>query len=394
MIYCANYGKINIDMADLIYLDHAAATPMDPAVLEVMQPYFSAQFFNPSATYTAAEQVRRDVDAARARVAYWLGARPSEIIFTAGGTEANNLAIHGVMQQFPDANVVVSAIEHESVLAAAHAYDCREAGVTPDGIVDVEKLADLIDDKTVLVSIMYANNEVGTIQPIRQIALLLEQIRKDRQTKGNKLPLYFHTDAAQAAAYLDLHTARLGVDLMTINGGKIYGPKQTGALFVSANVQLKPQVLGGGQERGMRSGTENVAGAIGLAKALDLVQERRHEEVKRLQSLQSKFFDTIENKFPRAVINGSRKHRLPNNIHVTFPGQDNERLIFQLDEAGILCAAGSACSASNEEPSHVLKAMGKTDEEARSSLRFTMGSQTTDDDVRRAIETLETIIKP
>ncbi|MBX6334873.1 cysteine desulfurase [Candidatus Saccharibacteria bacterium] len=297
------------------------------------------------------------------------------------------------MQQFPDANVVVSAIEHESVLAAAHAYDCREAGVTPDGIVDVEKLADLIDDKTVLVSIMYANNEVGTIQPIRQIALLLEQIRKDRQTKGNKLPLYFHTDAAQAAAYLDLHTARLGVDLMTINGGKIYGPKQTGALFVSSRVQLKPQVLGGGQERGLRSGTENVAGAIGLAKALDLVQERRHEEGKRLQSLQRKFFDLIEEEFPEAVINGSRKHRLPNNVHVTFPGQDNERLIFQLDEAGILCAAGSACSASNEEPSHVLKAMGKTDEEARSSLRFTMGKDTTEADIVKTVEALGNCIQ-
>lgn len=379
-------------MAGFVYLDYAAATPIDAVVLEAMQPYFGVQFFNPSATYSAAEQVRHDVDAARGRIAHWLGARPSEIVFTAGGTEANNLAIHGVMQQFPGGNIVVSAIEHESVLAAAHVYDCREAGVTPDGVVDVDKMASLIDDNTVLVSVMYANNEVGTIQPIRQIALLLEKIRKDRRAEGNKLPLYFHTDAAQAAAYLDLHTARLGVDLMTINGGKIYGPKQTGALFVSANVQLKPQVLGGGQERGIRSGTENVAGAIGLAKALDLVQERRHEEVKRLQSLQSKFFDMIEDKFPEAVINGSRKNRLPNNIHVTFPGEDNERLIFQLDEAGILCAAGSACSASNEEPSHVLKAMGRSDEDAQSSLRFTMGRQTTEADIHQAAHLLSTIL--
>jgi cysteine desulfurase len=313
-------------------------------------------------------------------------------VFTAGGTEANNLAIRGVMEQFTDANLVVSAIEHESVLAAAHQYDCREADVTSAGIVAVDRLISLIDDQTVLVSVMYANNEVGTIQPIRQISLALEAIRKTRAKNGNHRPLYFHTDAAQAAAYLDLHTARLGVDLMTINAGKIYGPKQVGALFVGSNVQLKPQVLGGGQERGIRSGTENVAGAIGLAKALDLVQERRHIEVARLQQLQKIFFNLIEQAFPKAVINGSRKQRLPNNIHITFLGQDNERLIFELDAKGILCAAGSACSASSDEPSHVLKAMGKTDAEAQSSVRFTMGLHTTEHDVRQTVGALVTVI--
>lgn len=365
---------------------------MDPAVLEAMQPYFGQQFFNPSATYTAARQVRKDVDAARSRIAHWLGARPSEIIFTAGGTEANNLAIRGTMQQFSGGNVVVSAIEHESVLVAAHNFDRREAAVTADGVVDVNKLISLIDDQTVLVSVMYANNEVGTIQPIRQIAQALEAIRKARKTNGNDRPLYFHTDAAQAAAYLDLHTARLGVDLMTINAGKIYGPKQVGALFVGSKVQLAPQVAGGGQERGIRSGTENVPGVIGFAKALDLVQERRHDEGRRLQQLQLQFFDLIAETFPDATINGSRKTRLPNNIHVTFPGRDNERLIFQLDEAGILCAAGSACSASSDEPSHVLTAMGKTDQEAQSSLRFTMGSGTSDTEVKHVMASLRSII--
>ncbi len=375
-------------MPKTVYLDHAAATPIDPAVMEAMRPYFAVDFYNPSATYLAAQKVRQKLDEARARIARWFGSRPSEVVFTAGGTEANNLAIRGIMEQFPDGNVVVSAIEHESVLAAAHQHDCREAGVTAEGVVDVNKLVKLIDDQTILVSVMHANNEVGTIQPIRQIALELEKIRKSRKAAGNNLPLYFHTDAAQAAAYLDLHAARLGVDLMTINAGKIYGPKQSGALFVGSKVQLKPQVLGGGQERGLRSGTENVAGAIGLAKALDLVQERRHEEVGRLQKLQSLFFGLIEEKFSGAIINGSRKSRLPNNIHVTLPGQDNERLIFQLDAEGILCAAGSACSASNDEPSHVLKAMGKTDAEAQSSLRFTMGSGTTEADIRRTVDAL------
>jgi cysteine desulfurase len=379
-------------MTKPIYLDYAAATPMDPAVLTAMEPYFTAQFFNPSATYLAAENVRKTLEAARGRIAHWLGARPSEIVFTAGGTEANNLAIRGVMDQFPDGNLVVSAVEHESVLATAERYDRRLAEVRPDGVVDVDKLTGLIDDRTVLVSVMYANNEVGTIQPIHQIALALEAIRKARQAAGNSLPLYLHTDAAQAAAYLDLHTARLGVDLMTINAGKIYGPKQVGALFISSKLKLEPQVTGGGQERGVRSGTENVAGAVGLAAALDLVQERRHTEAKRLQELQSLFFREIESNFLDAVTNGSRKVRLPNNVHVTFPGWDNERLIFQLDAAGILCAAGSACSASSDEPSHVLKAMGKTDAEAQSSLRFTTGRQTSEDDIRRVIEVLQGII--
>jgi cysteine desulfurase len=372
----------------LLYLDYAAATPIDPAVLAAMQPYFSDQFYNPSATYLPAKQVRADLETARARVAHWLGARPTEVVFTAGGTEANNLAIHGVMRQFPDGNVVVSAIEHESVLAAAHKYDHREAPVGSDGVVDLDKLATLIDEQTVLVSVMYANNEVGTIQPIRQLAQALERIRKQRVLRGNKRPLYFHTDAAQAAAYLDLHAARLGVDLLTINAGKMYGPKQVGALFVQANVRLAPQILGGGQERSLRSGTENVAGAVGLAKAFDLVQERRHEEAKRLHSLQQRFFELAEKQIPDVIINGSRKTRLPNNIHLTVPGQDNERLLLELEAQGILAAAGSACSASNEEPSHVLRAMGLSDANAQASLRFTMGLHTTEADIERTVQAL------
>jgi cysteine desulfurase len=377
---------------DSIYLDHAAATPMDPAVLAAMQPYFSERFFNPSATYLAANGVRKDLEAARARVAHWLGARPAEIVFTAGGTEANNLAIHGVLAQFDDGNVVTTAIEHESVLAAAHAHTCKEAPVHPDGVVDVPALINLVDNNTVLVSVMYANNEVGTIQPIRQIAHELEAIRAARRAAGNKRPLYFHTDAAQAAAYLDLHTARLGVDLLTINAGKIYGPKQVGALFISSQVRLTPQVLGGGQERGLRSGTENVAGAIGLARALDVVQERRHEEGHRLQQLQQLFMHELSGAIPNAVINGSNHTRLPNNVHITIPGADNERLIFQLDEAGILCAAGSACSADKGEPSHVLRAMGLSDADARASLRFTMGRATTEEHVRATVEKLKQFV--
>ena len=388
---------------DTIYLDYAAATPMDPVVLHAMQPYVSDRFFNPSATYLAAQQVRQDLETARGRIAHWLGARPAEVVFTAGGTEANNLAIRGVMQQFPDGNMVVSAIEHDSVFKTVQALFIKGqtlnrggrgdfASVGADGLVDVDELIKLVDEKTVLVSVMYANNEVGTIQPIRQIGQKLEKIRKQRRAAGNDRPLYFHTDAAQAAAYLDLHTARLGVDLLTINAGKIYGPKQVGALFVKSGVRLQPQIAGGGQERGVRSGTENVAGAVGLATALDLVQGRRHEEVARLQALQTLFFGLLEQQVPSSVVNGSHKHRLPNNVHITLPGRDNERLIFQLDEASILCAAGSACSASSEEPSHVLKAMGVSTTDAQSSLRFTMGLQTTEAHIRQAVNTLASLL--
>jgi cysteine desulfurase len=375
-------------MTDFIYLDHAAATPMDSQVLAAMQPYFSDSFFNPSATYLPAVQVRKSVEAARAQIAHWLGARSTEIVYTAGGTEANNLAIRGVMGQFPDGKIVVSAVEHESVLQPAYQYDCREALVAESGAVDIAELVRLVDDDTVLVSVMYANNEVGSVQPIRQIAQRLEEVRAHRRKNGNKNPLYFHTDAAQATNYLDLHVSRLGVDLMTINGGKMYGPKQCGALFVSSRTRLTPQILGGGQERGMRSGTENVAGVIGLAKALELAQEERREETGRLQALQKLFFDLLEEKLPQAKVNGSRKNRLPNNVHITLPGQDSERLLIQLEAAGILCAAGSACSASSQESSHVLKAIGLTDAEARASLRLTMGRSTTEESVLKTVEIL------
>jgi cysteine desulfurase len=375
-----------------IYLDNAAATPMDKTVFEAMQPYMTDAYFNPSAQYTAAREVKQQLEAARARVAFWFGSRPSEVIFTAGGTEANNLAIQGVLRQYPDAYVITSAIEHESVLEPAARYNHRTAPVQPDGQLDIEACLDLVDDQTVLISVQYANNETGVVQPIRRLTQAVAEMRKARIKSGNELPLLVHTDACQAPAYLDIHAARLGVDFMTINSGKIYGPRQTGALYVKAGTVISPQVLGGGQERGMRSGTENVANCVGLATALELVQNRRHDETTRVQSLQKVFIEHLTEKIPEVVINGSRKHRLPNNVHITIPGQDNERLMMELDERGILCAVGSACSASNEEPSHVLKAMGLSDAEAQSSLRFTMGIETTEADVLRVVDTLAELV--
>lgn len=369
-------------MKQPVYLDYAAATPLNKSVLTVMQPYFAKQFYNPSATYLPAQAVKKDLEKARASVAAMIGAYPAEIVFTAGATEANNLAIRGVIEQFPGSNVVVSAIEHESVLQPAKLYDTRLAPVSSEGLVDLSALEKLIDDKTVLVSVMYANNEVGTIQPLKKIAVILEQ---KRCARSNALPLYFHTDAAQAANYLDLHVSRLGVDLMSLNGGKIYGPKQSGALYVHHQVKLQSLIVGGGQERGLRAGTENIAGCIGFATALALAQTMRPIEVARLSSLQHLFFDLLKQKIPNMFVNGSRKQRLPNNVHITITGIDNERVLIQLGQAGILAAAGSACSASSGEPSHVLSAMGLGDIDARASLRFSLGRGTTEADIRQVV---------
>jgi cysteine desulfurase len=239
---------------------------------------------------------------------------------------------------------------------------------------------------------MYANNELGTIQPLREIAKIIHEVRSERLESGNKLPVYFHTDAAQAGNFLNLHVSRLGVDLMSVNGGKIYGPKQTGLLYVKAGIELKPLVLGGGQERGLRSGTENVPGFIGFAKALDIAQKMKDKESKRLKEVRDLFVTELENNIPDFKINGSRKHQTPHIIHVTFQGVDNERLMMELDERGVQCAVGSACSASSAEPSHVLTAIGMDDKEARASLRFSFGRQTTKKDIIKTVKILKTLL--
>ncbi|MBC7707632.1 cysteine desulfurase [Polaromonas sp.] len=372
-----------------IYLDYAAATPLDERVLAAMQPYLTTDFYNPSATYSGARQTRGTLEQARTQVAACLGARPSEIVFTAGGTEANNLALHGVMRRFPEATLLLSAVEHSAVLAPAAEYNYGLVQVSADGRLDLDDLANQLTDDVVLVSCMYANNEIGTIQPVRDIGRLLETIRKDRLRVGNKTPLYFHVDACQAANYLDIQVARLGADLVSLNGSKIYGPKQTGVLYVKGGTQLTPLISGGGQERGLRSGTENLAGIVGFATALQIATEQRHDEGERLQELQKYWYKQLALKVPTAVINGSLAHRLPNNIHLTIPGIDNERLLMQLDEAGIMAAAGSACSASSQKPSTVLAALGLDDAAARSSLRLTMGRGTTEAEIDTTLDALQ-----
>ncbi len=399
-----------------VYLDHAAATPVDADVFSVMKPYYTEKFYNPSALYLDAKAVSQDITKARQSVAKQLGARPNEIVFTAGGTEANNLAIHGVMSQYQDGNIVISAGEHDSVLKPAAQYECRQLPLIATGEIAFEQLASLIDDNTVLLSIMYANNETGVVQPLARITRLAQQIRHERLLVGNTRPLYVHTDACQAANYLVLNKSRLGIDLMTLNGGKIYGPKQSGCLFVAAHVRLQPQILGGGQERGLRSGTENVANIAGFAYALDKAQKLRSAEVERLTKLRAYACQQLYESVPGIILTGSlqeqtstkdtaeimRKHPtalsdsqphvLPNFVHVHIPGQDNERLIMELDEQGIMAAAGSACSASNDEPSHVLMAMGLSEADTQSSLRVTLGRTTTKTHIDRLVKVLSTLV--
>jgi cysteine desulfurase len=376
-----------------VYLDYAAATPMDPKVLDSMLPYFSGKFYNPSATYLASKAVKRDLNESRQAIARWLGSKPTEIYFTAGATEANNMAIAGIMRKYPDAEVLVSSIEHDSVMAPAEQFNCNKIAATAKGIVDLQPFKKKIKPNTVLISVMLVNNELGTVQPIREIAKMVADVRVERIRKGNKLPLYLHTDAAQAGNYFDLHVSRLGVDMLSLNGGKIYGPKQTGVLYIRAGIELLPIIAGGGQEHGLRSGTENVPGFIGLAKALDIAQSKKDKEAARVRELRNIFVSELASQVPYVQVNGAVKHIASHIIHVSFSqGTDNDRLMMELDERGVQCAVGSACSASSSKPSHVLSAIGMSDELARTSLRFSLGRTTSKKDILKTIRLLKSLL--
>lgn len=371
-----------------IYLDYAAATPLEPQVLEAMKPYFFEKFYNPSAGYLAARAAKNELDNIRSRVAMVVGARPAEIVFTAGATEANNLAIQGVMGQYPESEILVSSIEHESVLGPAGLFTRKQIPVDERGIIKLNLLSNLITDKTVMLSVMLVSNELGTIQPLADISRFIQTIRRQRRAANNTTPLYLHTDAAQAPNFLDLQAARLGVDLISLNGGKIYGPKQSGALYVKAGQKLRPIIVGGGQEFGLRSGTENLAAAAGFCRALELASQNRAKETKRILDLRDFFEELLKQKLPAAALNGSNKKRAPHILSVTIPGTDNERLMMELDERGVECAVGSACSAGSGEPSHVLAAIGLSTQQIRSSLRFSLGKYTSRQDIRRAVDLL------
>ncbi len=375
-----------------VYLDYAAATPLADKVARAMQPYMSDVFYNPSALYGGARTAKAALEDARSLAARSIGARPSEIIFTAGGTESANLAIRGVMERFPDGELIISSIEHDAVRKPAHKYGALQCSVNAKGRVDPGSIRAQITESTVLISVMYANNEIGTVQPIKEIVDIARAVRSERAKAGNAMPLYVHTDACQAPLYLNVDVSRLGVDLMTLNGGKIYGPKQSGILYKKVGVELAPQIMGGGQEFGMRSGTESVAQAVGCAKALELAIAQRANVVRHTSELSAYFIAQLEERY-NAVINGDRKHRLSNNIHATFQGADNERMLFSLDQQGVWAATGSACSASSEESSHVMHAIGKSDEDARSSIRFSIGRETTQAEIHRTLNAIDTALR-
>lgn len=366
-------------MSDFVYLDHAAATPLDLKVLAAMQPYFSDDFFNPSSPYAPAVKVRRDYEEAKAQLAGCIGARSAELIMTAGATESINLAINSI-----GGHVVTSAIEHESVLAAAKRADHTIVDVSASGRVDPGEVRQAIRPDTRLVSVALANGEIGTVQPLSDIAKVVREERARRLESGNETPIYLHSDASQGAGLLDIHVSRLGVDLLTLNAGKIYGPKQVGLLWAERSVRLEAQIVGGGQERGLRSGTENVAGVIGFSKALEIAEKGRKEEVKRLQSLRDYLESQLAEALPQVETSGDPKHRLPSHLHVSFPGLDGERLVFRLEARGVLAATGSACAANKGTRSHVLTAIGLAPEVADGSLRLSLGRLSDEDSIKKA----------
>lgn len=361
-----------------VYLDYAAATPMDPEVMAAMLPYLSERFWNPSAPYARAREAHDDVERARGSVARLIGAQSDSIVFTAGATEANNLAFAAV-----DGHVVIDAVEHESVLACAGMHERRTVRVGADGLVDPAAIARAIRPDTELVSVELANGELGVVQPVREIARIVAAERARRLEAGEKRPIYLHSDASQAAGALSVNVGSLGVDMLTLSAAKIYGPKQVGLLWASDDVRLRPLVYGGGQEAGVRSGTENVAGIVAFARALELACERRPEESRRLGALRERLREALLAELPWMVVSGPRnaRRRLPGLLHVSFAGIEARRLVIALEREGVSVGTGSACAASRMRVSHVLEAIGMPRTLAEGSLRLTLGRPTTEEDV-------------
>lgn len=373
-----------------VYLDYAAATPLDPTVEAAMAPYQAIKFANPSSLYGEGRVARLALDEARKRVSRVLGARPGEIVFTAGGTEAINLAIQGVLKSYPQAKVLVAATEHQAVLACVSQYQYDLLTVKRNGKVKLDELADKISDNTVMVCVAAVNGELGTIQPVSDVAAAIAQVRLDRKERGVELPLYLMSDASAAAGHVSLQVSRTGVDLLVINGGKIYGPKQSGALYVRAGTKLEPIILGGGQERGLRSGSEAVGQAVGLTTALELVEQKRPGEERRYHELRKGLMRDLE-QIPGFSWNNPQ-HSLPGTVNFQIDGASGEDLVYKLDAAGFAVATGAACAASNDEPSHVQLAIGLTSGQANASLRLSFGRSTTAADLSNFATSLKALV--
>lgn len=380
-----------------IYLDYAATTPLDPRVKNVMDAYETEKFGNASSIHAFGFDALAAVDVAKDALAKFLNCLPSEIIFTSGATESNNLAIQGVVLAAhhnlkPDSSMVrkhlvTSAFEHPSVLETfrfleKQGFDVTYLSVGKDGVIDPEEVKKVVTDRTLLISVMYVNNEIGTIQPITKIGRI-----------AKKVGAVFHVDAVQAVNYLDCDVDRLKADFITLSSHKVYGPKGVGALYVRKGTALNPLTYGGEQEYGLRPGTYNVAAIAGFGEAIKLAQADMRQEQGRVAQLKDELIGDLGARLPHARINGSMQLRIANNLHITVPGVDGESLILKLDLAGYAVSMGSACSAGSIEPSHVLQAIGCPDQDIKSSIRVTLGRETTVEDVKGFVETLEKLCK-
>lgn len=387
------------DKKHFIYLDHAATTYVLPEVKEAMEPYFSDYFANPSSLYNLGRKANGVLNDARRSIAEIIGALPDTIIFTSGGTESDNLAIFGIAKKHFEKgkHIITTRIEHKAVLEPCQqlekeGFEVTYLSVNEFGQINIDEFKKALRRDTILVSIMYANNEVGAVEPISEIG---KEILKWRKNNNTNYP-FFHSDACQAAGVLELDIKKLHVDLMTINGSKIYGPKGAGILFKTRGLEIAPILFGGGQEMNLRSGTENVPAITGLAKALELAQKNRMEENQRLINLRNYFWEQIKEKIPKIQLNGPKLEdemvRLPNNLNVSIFNIEGEALLLYLDEYGIACSTGSACSSQSLEPSYVLTACGLSHNFIHGTLRFTLGKCNTKEDIDYVMTYLPRIV--
>lgn len=372
-----------------VYMDYGAASPVDPHVLEAMTPYFSDSFGNPSSIHSYAFDAQKALRAAREQVASLIGAQPEEIVFTSGATESNNLGLIGGALSYRSrgSGIVVSNIEHISVLNACkelskQGFEIKYAPVDRDGIISLDRLGELVDDDTVMVSIMAANGEIGTIQPIKEAAEL-----------AHEHGALFHTDATAAAGRIPLDVVKDGVDLMTLSSNDLYGPKGVGALYVRRGLRVKPLMVGGGQENGIRSGSENIPGVVGMGKAAELVEKEMKQEGERLTRLRDRLIKGITEAIPESYLNGHPTRRLPNNANIRFSYIEGESLILSLDELSVQVSSGSACAAKTLEPSHVLLAIGLRHEEAHGSLVFTLGKGNRGEHVEYVVQQMPGVVR-
>ncbi|OIO48485.1 MAG: hypothetical protein AUJ32_00475 [Parcubacteria group bacterium CG1_02_40_82] len=382
-----------------IYLDYAATTPVDPEVFEAMKPYFGDDFGNPSSAHQFGQKARQGLDKARAQVAEFFGCKPEEIIFTSGATESNNLAIKGVIYKIQNSkfkiqslpHVITSQIEHHCVLDTCK--NLEETGfaqvtylpVNKEGLVEIEALEKVIKENTVLVSIMYANNEIGTVQPIEEIGKLIKKLNQLRQQK-----IYFHTDAVQAINYLNCKVDALQVDLLSMSAHKFYGPKGVGALYIRKGTPVKKIQDGGAHEYDLRAGTYNIGGIVGLGKAITMINSQTAQRIKKLRD---KMVEEVLKLIPNSKLNGSRQHRLQNNANFSFPGAEGESIMMALDQERIAVSTGSACASENLQPSHVLTALGLKPEESHTSIRVTLGKYTKEEEIDRFLEVLPKVVE-